>query len=198
MKKIIVLLIASALASITLAASVAIAADCSTTECACILVTYHDPAAPMGSDIVTDQFSWVKGPGQLNRRLGKWEAITVQFAYESNGVQACCSVIDNDQAQEPWTAFALSHFAPLNGDRRELHWLLYAQTPEYAEFETVTQGDISNATEIPAHTVIDNSLIDNLLITADSRLIPLSDDQALIDLARAEFPANRISLLNGC
>lgn len=176
----------------------AIAADCSTTECACMLITYHDPAAPTGSDIVTDKFSWQESAGRINRRLGKYEALVVQFSYESNGVQACCNVIDNQGAQAPWAGFTMSHFAPLNGDRRGLHIFLYAQTPEYAEWEIVTTGDLTNAVDIPPHTVVDNSLIENLLITADSRLISLSNDQTLIDEARLLLTANRNSLLDGC
>ena len=88
------------------------AADCSTTECACVLVTYHDPAAAEGADIITEKFSWEQSAAKVNRRLGKYEMILFEWSYQDNGVHACCSIIDNDQAQEPWNSITVSHFAP--------------------------------------------------------------------------------------
>lgn len=191
------LLLALALAAVTFSSDT-FAADCTATECECILVTYHDPAAAEGQDIVTDKFSWARASGQLNRRLGKWEAIRFQFSYEDNGVQACCSVIDNNTAQSPWAGLTISHFPSNQADRNEVHFLLYGQTPEYGEWFIVTAGDGVNAVESPPPREIDNSMLPNLLTTADSRLIALSEDQDLIDRALLLNAENRIDLLNGC
>lgn len=174
-----------------------IAADCTTTECACIAVTYHDPSAPVGDSLLVEKFSWVKAPGQFNRHLGKYEVVRIQYSYQDNGTQVCCSAIDNDQAQAPWTGFTFSHFPPLNGDRRESHFILYSQTPDYAEWNILVEGDTVTSAGF-VQSEINNSLIDNLLGTSDSRLIPVSSDQNLIDQALLLNSANRLDLLNGC
>lgn len=184
----------------------AYAADCVTTECACMLVTYHDPAAPVGQDIVTDKFSWQEAPEMLNRRLGKWNALTIQLSTLDTGIQTCCIVIDNQGTSQPFSGIVLNYFGSSGPDRREIHILLYWQIAEEAlpielleaDWQVITDGDMTNPVASPPLLAVDGGQIRSLLNGSDSRTIPLSEDQALIDEAVLLRSANRLDLLNGC
>lgn len=182
------------------------AADCSTTECACMLVTYHDPAAPAGQDIVTDKFSWQEAPDMLNRRLGKWNVLTIQISTLDTGIQTCCIAIDNHGSSAPFAGIVLNYFGQSGPDRREIHVLLYWQIAEEAlpielleaEWQVITNGDMTNPVTSPPLLAVEGAQIRSLLNGSDSRTIPLSEDQTLIDEAVLLRSANRLDLLNGC